>query len=251
MYGFDSEIFNLGSDKEITLKEAACLVKKVAQSYGYNPEIVHLEPRVEAKYAYAEHTKAKELLGFDDKTDLEETIKQMFAWALTQPKRVVKYLSYETEKNIYGYWKQFAWGRFMNIKEYIEESIKIKYTILNDDELCSRVEKTADCIINAYKNHKKVLIAGNGGSAADSQHMATELVGRFYKSRSSLAEIALTTDSSILTAISNDCGFNEVFSRQIEALGTEGDIFIAISIFHNKLLQIFQQTFSDTASHSS
>ena len=105
MYGFDSEIFNLGSDKEITLKEAACLVKKVAQSYGYNPEIVHLEPRVEAKYAYAEHTKAKELLGFDDKTDLEETIKQMFAWALTQPKRVVKYLSYETEKNIYGYWK--------------------------------------------------------------------------------------------------------------------------------------------------
>ena len=117
----------------------------------------------------------------------------------------------------------------MNIKEYIEESIKIKSTILNDDELCSRVEKTADCIINAYKNHNKVLIAGNGGSAADSQHMATELVGRFYKTRSPLAAIALTTDSSILTAISNDCGFNEVFSRQIEALGTEGDIFIAIS----------------------
>ena len=117
----------------------------------------------------------------------------------------------------------------MYIKEYIKEAINIKSQILDNEILCEEIKNAAASIIAAYRNNGKILIAGNGGSAADSQHMATELVGRFYQSRKPLAAIALTTDSSILTAISNDCGFNEVFSRQIEALGTEGDVFVAIS----------------------
>jgi len=81
----------------------------------------------------------------------------------------------------------------------------------------------------ALRAGKKIMLCGNGGSSADAQHIAAELVGRFQKERKGLKAIALTTDSSILTAISNDYSFEEVFSRQIEALGEEGDVLIAIS----------------------
>lgn len=79
----------------------------------------------------------------------------------------------------------------------------------------------------------KILVAGNGGSAADAQHFAAELIGRYLVERRSLAAIALTTDTSILTAVGNDYGYDQVFSRQVEGLGREGDVFIAISTSGN------------------
>jgi D-sedoheptulose 7-phosphate isomerase len=91
------------------------------------------------------------------------------------------------------------------------------------------VVKAADAIAAALKNGRTVLVFGNGGSAADAQHFAAELVGRYEKDRKAWAAVALTTDTSALTAISNDYGFDRVFARQIEALGKKGDVAIAIS----------------------
>lgn len=105
MYEYDGEIFNLGADKERTILEAAELVRKCAGNFGFKPDIVHYEPRHEAKFAFCNHDKAKKLLGFRDDTDLEETINEMFEWALTQPDHPVKNMSYETDKKIYSYWK--------------------------------------------------------------------------------------------------------------------------------------------------
>lgn len=85
----------------------------------------------------------------------------------------------------------------------------------------------------ALEKGRKILICGNGGSAADSQHMATEFVGRFVKERQSLPALALTVDTSLLTAVGNDYGFDCVFSRQVEGLGQEGDVLIAISTSGN------------------
>ncbi|MGK7344781.1 MAG: D-sedoheptulose-7-phosphate isomerase [Candidatus Nitrospinota bacterium M3_3B_026] len=87
----------------------------------------------------------------------------------------------------------------------------------------------ARMIVETLKEGGKLILAGNGGSAADAQHMASELVGRYLKDRPPLAAIALTTDTSAITAISNDYGFEKVFSRQLEALGMAGDVFLAIS----------------------
>jgi len=95
------------------------------------------------------------------------------------------------------------------------------------------LEKIAQLSAETIQNGNKILIAGNGGSAADSQHIAAELVGRFKKERKGLAAIALTTDTSILTSVSNDYEFNQVFSRQVEALGNKGDLFIGISTSGN------------------
>jgi D-sedoheptulose 7-phosphate isomerase len=98
-----------------------------------------------------------------------------------------------------------------------------------DQRLLSRLEAAArDCIACLRQGHK-ILLAGNGGSAADAQHVAAELVGRFAFNRPGLPAIALTTDPSILTAISNDYGYESVFARQVQALGSEGDVFIAYS----------------------
>ncbi|HLD88590.1 MAG TPA: D-sedoheptulose 7-phosphate isomerase [Candidatus Nanoarchaeia archaeon] len=117
------------------------------------------------------------------------------------------------------------------IKDAISESIKIKQSF--DNELISNIKKTAREIINALRAGKKLLIAGNGGSAADSQHFAAELVGRYTLERKALPAIALTTDSSILTAWSNDYSFDTVFSRQLEALGKINDVFFGISTSGN------------------
>lgn len=91
------------------------------------------------------------------------------------------------------------------------------------------VERIANVITDAFAGGFKLLIAGNGGSAADAQHMAAELVGRFRMDRKALPAIALTTDSSILTAVGNDYNFNHIFVRQVEALGREGDIYLVLS----------------------
>jgi D-sedoheptulose 7-phosphate isomerase len=91
------------------------------------------------------------------------------------------------------------------------------------------IMKCSELIIKAFENGNKVLICGNGGSAADAQHIAAEFVVKFAKPRVALPAIALNTDTSALTAIGNDFSFNEIFSRQVEAIGNESDILIAIS----------------------
>ncbi len=95
------------------------------------------------------------------------------------------------------------------------------------------LEKMAEVCKQAIQNDHKILLCGNGGSAADSQHIAAEFVGRFVKERKGLPAIAFTTDTSILTAIGNDYGYSEVFRRQVEALGRKGDVLIGISTSGN------------------
>ncbi|TSD66131.1 D-sedoheptulose 7-phosphate isomerase [Inquilinus sp. KBS0705] len=101
------------------------------------------------------------------------------------------------------------------------------------ESLTSDIETACETLISVLKNGNKVLIAGNGGSAADAQHIAAELSGRYVKERKALPGIALTVDTSALTAIANDYGYNHVFSRQIEALAQPGDLFIGISTSGN------------------
>lgn len=117
----------------------------------------------------------------------------------------------------------------MNIKNYIEQSIKTKQLILNDDNIINKINEIADVIVQAYQKGNKVMTAGNGGSAGDAQHIAGELVSKFNFDRPPLAAIELNTNSPLLTAISNDYGYNKSFARQIQANGKTGDVFIAIS----------------------
>jgi len=114
------------------------------------------------------------------------------------------------------------------IKSIIEESRNVKTSLLSE-ETSGVIEKAARAIIAALKKGGKVIVFGNGGSAADSQHMVAELVGRFKKERKGFAAISLTTNTSTLTALSNDYAYDVSFSRQVEALGKKGDIAFAIS----------------------
>jgi len=115
----------------------------------------------------------------------------------------------------------------------INQTLRVKQNILKDNELIKKIDEITRVIINAYKEKKKVVLFGNGGSAADAQHLAGELVGKFYLERKALASIALTTNTSELTAIANDYNFNRVFARQVEALVNPGDIVIGISTSGN------------------
>ena len=108
------------------------------------------------------------------------------------------------------------------IKNLIRESIEAKTNFLNQ---AGNIQKAADEIIKCLKNGNKVLIFGNGGSAADSQHIAGEFIGRFKLERKALPAIALTTDTSVLTAWANDYEFSTVFARQVEALAKKGDVY--------------------------
>jgi len=117
------------------------------------------------------------------------------------------------------------------IDQFVKESLRVNAKFF--EENTDRIAQTAETIAHGLRNGRKVLFFGNGGSAADSQHLAAELVGRFGPNRSPLAGIALTTDTSILTAIGNDYGYDKVFSRQIEALGQAGDTAIGISTSGN------------------
>ena len=119
------------------------------------------------------------------------------------------------------------------IQQQIGESIRTKGLILSDTKLTSSIEEVAQIVTEAYKKGKKTLIAGNGGSAADAQHIAGELVNRFYFDRPGLPSIALSTNTSVVTAIGNDCGFAQLFARQVQAQGAEGDVFIGISTSGN------------------
>lgn len=113
--------------------------------------------------------------------------------------------------------------------DQIAESQLIMGKMLSSDLLLSSIIDAASACIKSLKQGGKILLAGNGGSAADSQHIAGELVSRFAFDRPGLPSVALTTDTSILTAIGNDYGYEKLFSRQIQALGKEGDVFVGYS----------------------
>ena len=113
------------------------------------------------------------------------------------------------------------------IEKIFKESIEVKKATLDQNK--DRIVTAVKAVTRALKRKRKVILFGNGGSAADSQHIAAELIGRFQRERKALAAIALTTDTSILTALSNDYGYDIVFARQIEGLGQKGDIAFGIS----------------------
>jgi len=119
------------------------------------------------------------------------------------------------------------------VAEAIRASARLLNTMAADAELCTATERAAELVTASLKAGHKLLLCGNGGSAADAQHWAGELVSRFYYDRPGLPAIALTTDSSILTAIGNDYGYDRVFARQVEALGQAGDVLFAISTSGN------------------
>jgi len=118
----------------------------------------------------------------------------------------------------------------IDIKNYIKTT---EQTIGKLSELETDIQKVADICIKALDNGNKVIFCGNGGSAADSQHLAAELMGRFLKDRQPLPAIALTVDTSALTAIGNDYGYDEVFARQLSGIGTLGDVLIGLSTSGN------------------
>lgn len=122
-----------------------------------------------------------------------------------------------------------------NIRRSIIASIEIKLKLASDKEFLLELKRIGIRMITALKMGRKVLIAGNGGSAADAQHFAAELAGQFVHKRRGLPVAALTTNASITTAISNDFGYEYIFSRQVEGLGQEGDIFVGISTSGNSL----------------
>ncbi len=115
----------------------------------------------------------------------------------------------------------------------MEKSLAVKQALLKDDAAIGAMAAAVEKAIEVFRQGGKLLIAGNGGSAADSQHVAGELVNRLYFDRPALPAIALSTDTSVLTAIGNDSGFDLVFSRQVEALGADGDMFLGISTSGN------------------
>jgi D-sedoheptulose 7-phosphate isomerase len=119
------------------------------------------------------------------------------------------------------------------IRKQIGESFDTKKLLYENETNIQVIEKICVKAIEIYQKGGKILLAGNGGSAADAQHIAGELVSRFYFDRPGLPALALTTDTSILTAIGNDYGYENLFSRQIEAYGEKGDLFIGISTSGN------------------
>ena len=120
-----------------------------------------------------------------------------------------------------------------NIITSILNSIEVKKNIIEDNKLLLEIRNVAMEMIAAYKNDKKVLLCGNGGSAADAQHISAELTGRFYKNRSPLFAEALTVNTSYITAVANDFSYNDIFSRLVMAKGRKGDILIGISTSGN------------------
>lgn len=129
------------------------------------------------------------------------------------------------------------------IKSVIQSSIDLKNKVLNDAELILTIEKIVNQIIHCYENGGKVLFCGNGGSAADAQHLAAELSGRFYFDRHPLFAEALHVNTSYITAVANDYGFDEVFARLVLAMGSKDDILIGLSTSGNSanILRAFNE----------
>ena len=121
----------------------------------------------------------------------------------------------------------------LTIKHELEKHIKTAQDTMSSGHINLTIEHAAKICIHSLENGNKILLFGNGGSASDAQHIAAELVGRYKNDRKGLAAIALTTDTSALTAIGNDFGYSQVFDRQIEAIANTGDIVIGISTSGN------------------
>src|SRR5271154_1224538 len=119
------------------------------------------------------------------------------------------------------------------VTELMKASIATKQTMLSNSELVATIAKVTEILVASLRQGNKVILFGNGGSAADAQHIAAELVGRFAFDRPALPALALSVNSSCVTAIGNDYGFDVVFARQIEALGRPGDVAIGISTSGN------------------
>lgn len=119
------------------------------------------------------------------------------------------------------------------IKKQIIDSIEPKKIILENDDYLNKIENISNILIEAFRKGNKVMICGNGGSAADSQHIVGEFVSKFRIDRASLPAIALNTNTSIMTSIGNDYEYNFMFERQVEGLGKEGDVLIGISTSGN------------------
>jgi D-sedoheptulose 7-phosphate isomerase len=120
-----------------------------------------------------------------------------------------------------------------HIAEYFGQSAAAYQAVADNSTLVAEIARIAKHIALAINSGHKILLAGNGGSAADAQHLAAEFLSRFVKDRRPLPAIALTTDTSVLTAIGNDFGFKEIFARQVQGLASEGDVFIGLSTSGN------------------
>lgn len=121
----------------------------------------------------------------------------------------------------------------MNIQEIIRESIETKEAIMDDSAFCKRIQDAANQMVNSLRNGGKIHFAGNGGSAADAQHLAAELSGRFYYDRPPLNAEALHVNTSYLTAVGNDYGYDFVFSRLLAGTGKKGDVIVGLSTSGN------------------
>ncbi len=119
------------------------------------------------------------------------------------------------------------------IKQLIADSVSVKQQLLNDDAIIAQLDKVSNIIVEAFRNGKKVLFCGNGGSAADAQHLSAELSGRFYLDREALPAEALHVNTSYLTAIANDYSFEVAYARLLKGLGHTGDIVIGLSTSGN------------------
>lgn len=119
------------------------------------------------------------------------------------------------------------------IRNIISASISVKQQLLQDDEMIMRLQKVSDVIVQCFKAGNKVLFCGNGGSAADAQHLAAEFSGRFYLDREALPAEALHANASYLTAIGNDYSFDVIYSRLVHGIGREGDVLIGLSTSGN------------------
>lgn len=119
------------------------------------------------------------------------------------------------------------------VKKQVADSIETKEYLLNNENILNLIVEAAEVCTEAYRRGNKTLFAGNGGSAADAQHLAGEFVSKFCFDRPGIPSVALTTDTSIITAIGNDYGYDKLFSRQVQAQGVKGDVFIGISTSGN------------------
>lgn len=121
------------------------------------------------------------------------------------------------------------------IRSLIESSIETKQKLLQDDKIAETVEEITKAIVAAFKNGNKLLLCGNGGSAADAQHLAAEFTGRFYKDRQALPAEALHVNTSYLTSVANDYSFDVVYSRMVTGIGNKGDLLIGLSTSGNSI----------------
>lgn len=129
------------------------------------------------------------------------------------------------------------------IKSIIQDSIDTKVALLQDDALIAVIQEVTAAIVNAFQNGNQVLFCGNGGSAADAQHLAAEFSGRFYKDRTPLPSEALHCNTSYLTAVANDYSYEVIYSRLIKGIGRQGDILIGLSTSGNSvnIIRAFEQ----------